>query len=107
MTIKDAANGYKNALLQAYTRINTDYLNFVDDFYKSYDERIIIKELPIALTKYYLDEEQLIEGGVICLASSGKIRLLKYDNLHLFDLRSPSFGSSASNQGSAAMLYTI
>lgn len=107
MSIKDAVNGYRNALLQAYTKINLEYLKFVDDYYREYNDQLIIKGLPLALTKYYLDIEQLNEGGVICLASSGKIRLLNHDNLNTFDLRSPSFSSSASNQGSAAMLYSI
>ena len=107
MSVKDAVNGYKNALLQAYTKIDISYLDFVDEYYSSNDESTIIKGLPLALTRYYLDVEQLNEGGVICLASSGKIRLLRHDNLHLFDLRSPSFSNSASNQGSAAMLYSI
>jgi hypothetical protein len=107
MSVRDAVNGYKNALLQAYTKINLEYLNFVDVFYSTYDETVIIKGLPQALTRYYLDVEQLNIGGVICLAASGKIRLLTHENLHTFDLRSPSFSSSASNQGSAAMLYSI
>ena len=107
MAEKDAINGYKNALLQAYNKINVQYLTFIDEFYKNYNEQVIIKGLPLALTKYYLDIEQLNEGGVICLSASGKIRLLNHDNLHSFDLRSPSFSNSASNQGSAAMLYSI
>ena len=107
MSVMDAVNGYKNALLQAYTKINLEYLNFVNEYYISYDKNVIIQGLPLALTRYYLDIEQLNNGGVICLAASGKIRLLKHDNLHTFNLRSPSFSSSASNQGSAAMLYSI
>lgn len=102
-----AVKEYKTALLQAYPSLDCSELNFVDNFYKTLDNDYIIKELPRVLTKYYLDVEQLNGGGVICMNQTGSIRLLTSKNLHTFDLRNPSFGYSASNQGSAAMLYSL
>lgn len=107
MDVQQAVNGYKNALLQAYTNIDKQYLQFVDDYFVSYDDKIIQRELPIALAKYYFDVEQLNDGGVICLNDAGTIKHMTKNNIHTFKLRCPSFGNSASTQGSAAMLHSV